>query len=322
MARLPRLTALAAAATALVALAAGPASAGDLTLRNPRVLVHFDFSAGQTPESIALEPDGSALVTFAFARQIAHVDPRGDVTVLAELPRVDNPRTPVIGIAAAMGIARAEDGTVYVNYATGTEESGIWRLRPDGSGPVQIARFPATSFPNGLALDEECGTLYAADSARGIVWRVPVTGGTPRAWATGTPLTPKSFVGANGVQVRKGAVWVSNTDRATLLRIPVRPDKSAGPIQTRARNLTWIDDFAFVGHRGDTVLAAQIQVNKVALVRPDGTHRTVLTRADGLANPTSVAVRHRTVYVNSASFFLEQDPDPNLLLARLSPHKG
>lgn len=322
MARLPRLTALAAAATALVALAAGPASAGDLTVTDPRVLVHFDFAAGQTAESIALEPDGSAVVTFAFARQIARVDLRGNVTILATLPPVANPRTPVIGIAAAMGIARAKDGTLYVNYATGTRESGVWRLRPDGSGLQQIARYPANAFPNGLALDDKHGTLYAADSARGIVWRVPVTGGRPTAWATGTQLTPQGFIGANGVQVRKGAVWVSNTDRGTLLRIPVRPDQSAGPIETRASRLTSIDDFAFAGHRGDTVLAARIAVNKVSLVRPDGSHKTVLTRADGLANPTSVAVRHKTVYVNSASFFMEQNPDPNLLLARLSKHKG
>ncbi|MET9434743.1 hypothetical protein [Streptomyces sp. NPDC006551] len=337
MPRLPRLAAVATATAALTVLASGPTSAGEPTVSDPRVVAHFDFTLGQTPESIALEPDGSANLSFAFARQVARVDKRGATRILATLPPVANPNTPVIGAAAAMGIARAHDGTLYVNYATGTSETGIWRIGPGGGAPVQIARLPADGFLNGLALDEECGMLYAADSVRGTVWRVPRDGGTPTAWATGTALqplpAPAGFgVGANGVQVHDGAVWVSNTDRRTLLRIPVRPDKSAGPIKTRATGLDWIDDFAFTG-RGDTVLAALIQDNEVALVRPDGTHEVVLTERDGLSNPTSVAVRDKhdghgkdgkhdkTVYVPSASYF-ETVKDPNLLLARLSQSKG
>ncbi|MET8772849.1 hypothetical protein ABZV94_39245, partial [Streptomyces sp. NPDC004658] len=55
--------------------------------------------------------------------------------------------------------------------------------------------------------------------------------------------------------------------------------------------------------------------NRVVLVRADGTVTTVLTAADGLSNPTSVAVRGRTVYVPSAASTTRRDP--NLLLARL-----
>lgn len=47
----------------------------------------------------------------------------------------------------------------------------------------------------------------------------------------------------------------------------------------------------------------------------------MLTRADGLDNPTSVAVRAKTVSVNSAACFDPVDPHPNLLLARISKNK-
>ncbi|MGN5381657.1 hypothetical protein ACQ4WX_44910 [Streptomyces lasalocidi] len=40
--------------------------------------------------------------------------------------------------AVVTGIARAHDGTLYVNYATGTSRTGIWRLAP-GEEPEQIA---------------------------------------------------------------------------------------------------------------------------------------------------------------------------------------
>ncbi|MFD7320772.1 hypothetical protein ACFV9D_06720 [Streptomyces sp. NPDC059875] len=321
MPRLPRLAAAATAALALALLASAPTSAGQPTVTDPRVVARFDFAAGQAPENIALSPDGSANVTFAFARQVARVDTKGATRILATLPAVANPNTPVIGVAATMGITRAHDGTLYVTYATGTSENGVWRIGPDGAAPVQIAELPADGFPNALALDEKCGTLYVADSVRGTVWSVPQEGGTPTAWSTGTALQPIAppdgvGVGANGLKFHNDAVWVSNTDRQTLLRIPVRADKSAGPIETRATGLTWIDDFGFTG-KGDTVLAALIMSDEVALVRPDGTHKIVLTGQDGLSNPTSVAVHDKTVYVTSASFFKEV-PNPNLLLATLN----
>ncbi|MER7949066.1 hypothetical protein ABTY59_16925 [Streptomyces sp. NPDC096079] len=321
MPRHPRLAAVVTATAALGALAAGPASAGDPAVTDPRVVAHFDFAAGETPENIALEPDGSADLTFAFAHRVVRVTRQGVTTPVATLPDVPGGHSPVGGPVAS-GIARAHDGTLYVNYVTGTKETGVWRIAPGGGAPEQIGFFPADSFPNGLALDEKCDTLYAADTGLGRVWSLPVTGGEPTVWATGAALEPTVEIpfGANGLKVHHGAVWVSNTAQSTLLRIPVREDRTAGPIETRATGLNFIDDFAFTGH-GDTVLAALIMDDTLELVRPDGTHKPVLTAADGLDNPTSAAVRAKSVYVPSAAYFTTPDPDPNLLLARISKNK-
>ncbi|MCX4767324.1 hypothetical protein OG562_41455 [Streptomyces sp. NBC_01275] len=317
--RLPRLAGAVAAAAALGLLATGPASGDEPTVSHPRIIAHFDFAAGQTPENIALESDGSADLTFAYARQIAHVTHTGDTRILATLPAVANPSTPKVGAAVVLGIARAHDGALYVNYATGTSETGIWRLGTDGSAPVQIAKLPTNGFPNGLALDERRGVLYAADSVRGTVWSVPRTGGEPTAWAVGSVLNPlpapAAGFGANGLRFHRDAVWVSNTDTGTLLRIPVRDNGSAGAIETRATGLAGIDDFGFVAAHEDTAFAALPVTNQVALVRADGAHTVVLTQQDGLSNPTAVAVRGRTAYVTSAAYFTQKDPD--LLLARL-----
>ncbi|MFF9324841.1 SMP-30/gluconolactonase/LRE family protein [Streptomyces sp. NPDC014776] len=323
MLRLPRLAGAATAALALGALAAAPAASGEPIVSAPRIVAHFDLAAGQTPENIALEPDGSADLTFAFARQVAHVTRFGQVRVRATLPAEPHPNTPLIGSAIVTGIARAHDGTLYVAYATGTSRTGIWRIAPDGRAPRQIAQLPPDGLPNGLALDEHRGVLYAADSVRGVVWRVPQAGGRPTVWAGGPALAPlpppAAGFGANGIKVRHDAVWVTNTDRGTLLRIPVRADGSAGATATRARGLGGIDDFAFAG-RDETVLAALNTDSELVVVRPDGSHRVVLRREDGLSNPTSVAVRHHTVYVPSAAYFTLSDP--NLLLARLSTRQG
>ncbi|GGV02897.1 hypothetical protein GCM10010275_47540 [Streptomyces litmocidini] len=324
MSRRPRLVAVAVATAALTLLAAGPASAGDPTVTHPRVVAHFDFGRGETPENIALEPDGSALLTFAFAHKVVRVGKDGSgPTEIATLPAVTDPSG-----ALVTGLARAHDGTLYVAYVTGTEEeNGVWRIRPDGGAPQRVVKVPVDGFPNGLALDERCGTLYVADSARGVVWTAPVPDEGDEVdatvWAGGPALRPTAALpfGANGLKLHHGAVWVSNTALGTLLRIPFEKDRTAGAIETRATGLTGIDDFAFAGH-GDTALAALNTPSKLELVRHDGTHKTVLTGTDGLSNPTSVAVRAKTVYVPSASYFAPAgQKDPNLLLARVSRNK-
>ncbi|MFF1444333.1 hypothetical protein [Streptomyces sp. NPDC058295] len=320
MLRVPRSAGVTTAALALGLLATTPAVGDEPAVSAPRVVAHFDLAKGQSPENIALEPDGSADLTFSTARQVANVTRQGRTRVLATLPAVTNAQTPVVGRAVVLGITRAQDGTLYVNYATGTRATGIWRIPSGGGKPRQIAQLPPTGLPNGLALDERRGVLYVADSVLGTVWRVPTSGGKPKAWATGAALEPTNprpaaRVGVNGLRIHRDAVWVSNTNTGTLLRIPVRESGCAGTIETRAKGLYAIDDFAFVDRHRDTVLAALTGGSELTQVRPDGTHRVVLTRKDGLSNPTSVAVRGRSVYVPSAAYFTRSDP--NLLLARV-----
>ncbi|MEU1489521.1 hypothetical protein ABZ456_04580 [Streptomyces sp. NPDC005776] len=307
---------LAAAAALTTAAPAGatPGSGGPLT--DVRIAHHFDRDAGQSPENVALLPDGTAYVTFAAAHQIARISPRGTVHILATLPAPadDGVRTPVLGFALTTGIVRDADGTLYVLYATGTSElTGLWRLLP-GQAPERIAALPADGLPNGLALDERSKRLYITDSVLGTVRTVPTTGGTPTAWSTAPELASTGFLGVNGAKVHDGALWVSNLDRGTLLRIPVRPGNRAGAPQVRASGLVGIDDFTFTGH-GNQVLAALNGPNEVVRIRPDGTSTTVLDATDGLRGPTSIALRHDDVYVLSAAY---TSTDPNLLRARLS----
>jgi hypothetical protein len=278
-------------------------------LSDVREVAHFDVNALQQPENITLEPGGAAAVTFNRSRQIARIATDGSVSILATLP------APATGTAAVSGIVRGQDGSLYVNYNAGSN-SGIWRIPRGGGNPVPVVALPEVKVINGLALDRSQDALYATDSTSGTVWKVSLSSGKASVWAYGAQLEPSNSpgFGANGIKVHDGAVWVSNTDKGTLLRISIRSHGQAGAVDTVAQGLTAIDDFAFTGD-GDTVLAAQNFVSEVSLVHPDGTHQTVLTATDGLSNPTSIAVRRSTVYVASAAYFTHVDP--NLLLAKL-----
>jgi sugar lactone lactonase YvrE len=292
------------AAVAAGALTSGPA------LDDARVLVHLDQT--QEPENIALEPDGSADLTFAYSGQVARVDPAGRVRILAQVPVPADGDVPNDHHRIFLGgIVRAPDGPLYVAVTTGTAAgTGVYRVHP-GTTPVRVAALPPEAFLNGLAADWATGRLYVADSAQPRIWSVPLTGGSPAVWTSGPAFTPTGGFGANGVKVHGGAVWVSNIGTGTLVRVPVRPDGTAGTPRVAAEGLGPIDDFAFAGR---TVLAAVNQENRVVAIDRAGRVTTVLTAADGLSNPTAVAVRGRTVYVTDGAYFTGRDP--NVLLAK------
>ncbi|QIQ03605.1 hypothetical protein [Streptomyces liangshanensis] len=306
----------ASASASASATATASASAVASPSTGQRVSVHFDLTKGQTPENIALAPDGDAYVTFAAGRQVAKVSRDGTTRILATLPEPADGgiHTPVLGFPLTVGIVRAQDGTLYFLYATGTADlTGLWRLRPGGT-PQRIAALPEKGLPNGLALDARTRMLYITDSVLGTIWRVPTTGGTPTAWSTAPELASTGFLGVNGLKIHQGAVWATNLDKGTVLRIPVRPYGRAGRIRTEATGLQGIDDFAFTGH-GDQLLATLNATSEVALVQPDGSHSIVLTPADGLQNPTAIALRGDIVHVTSAAYLTAKDP--NLLRVHL-----
>jgi len=56
----------------------------------------------------------------------------------------------------------------------------------------------------------------------------------------------------------------------------------------------------------------------VVLIKPGQQPQVVLTAADGLSNPTDVAIRDQTLYVTNGSYIHRNDP--NLLVAHIDLH--
>ena len=310
------LKATALVAGAAVAASAGVAAAASAPLSAPRIAAHFKLSSGQQPENIVAAPDGAVDVTFAAARQVARVSATGKVKVLATLPAPPKrAKTPALGFPLTTGLQRSASGSLYVLYATGDgATTGLWRVRP-GEQAVRIAALDPGGLPNGLAYDGASKSLYVADSVKGVVYRVAAGSGLVTRWATGAKLASTGFLGVNGVRIHNGALYASNLDKGTMLRIPIGARGRAGAITTVAHGLKGIDDFAFVGKSG-RIIAALNPASAVVQIGADGSHHDVLTRQDGLSNPTAVLIRQSTVLVTSAAYLTKEDP--NLLTARLA----
>ncbi|MFE9446236.1 SMP-30/gluconolactonase/LRE family protein [Streptomyces sp. NPDC006602] len=287
------------------------ATGGDRTepvITQVKTAAAFDFGSGDSPENITVNPNGSLTVSMLGVPvnkppKLVRITSSGQRTTLVGGHQGDQ----------ITGNTRGSDGTVYYNVdSDDTSRAGVWKLPPHGR-PQRLAALPADGLPNGLAIDPAGRTLYAADGVNGMVWAVPVSGGAARVWLTGPELAPDPEaslkLGVNGVRFHKGAVWVSNFNQGTLLRIPVTVHGTPGRIHTAADNLPDVDDFSFLNNHSDTVFAAQNDpTDRVSVVHPNGTHESVLTVDDGLASPTTTtAVRGNQLYIANAGFNAPHD---------------
>jgi hypothetical protein len=294
-----------------------PAPAGLSELADVRVLAEFDESAGQNAESIALEPGGGAVIGMIGARQVVRVRGDGGTEVLATMPvpAGGGGTTPVVGIAQVTGVARDQGGAVFFLYSAGQGGlTGIWRLAPGSTEPELIVSMPADTMPNALLIDQPRDRFLVTDSTGGRVWEAPLSGGEPSVWSADPTLAPSDFFGANGLKLHAGAVWVSNYDLGTIVRIPVEQSGAAGPVAVHATSLAGIDDFDFTG-RGDEILAALNDTSELVGVAADGTHRVLLDGDDGLQGTTAVVVREDTAFISNGA--LRDGDRPALRVARL-----
>lgn len=307
---------LVAGAAAPAALAAPAHRAAGTHLGEVLVIARFDRSAGQAAESIAPEPGGGAVIGMIPARQVVRVAPDGAVRVLVTmpLPPGGGGTTPIVGIPVVTGVARSDRGNVYFLYSAGQGGlTGIWEVRPSGT-PRLVVPLPADAMPNALVIDGVRDRFLVTDSAVGRILQAPLAGGAASVWSADPALAPDGFFGANGLKVHDGAVWASNSDRGTLVRIPLVAGGGAGRAQVRATGLAGIDDFDFTG-RGTEILAAVNQAGELVRVGPDGTRETLLDKDDGMEGTTAVVVRGNRVYITNGANLAGDNPD--LLLARL-----
>ncbi|MCS7482865.1 hypothetical protein ACFFQW_40870 [Umezawaea endophytica] len=307
---------LAAAPTAVLPASAHPDHAAGTRLGDVRVVAHFDRAAGQVAESIALEPGGGVVIGMIPARQVVRVTPDGAVHALVTMPLPPDGggTTPVIGIPVVTGVARSDSGPVYFLYNSGRGGlTGIWQVRPSGE-PRLVVPLPADTFPNALVIDHKRSRFLVTDSTGGRIWQAPLRGGEASVWSADPALAPDGFLGANGLKIHDGAVWASNSDHGTIVRLSVAKDGSAGGAEVRATGLEGIDDFDFTG-RGTEILAAINQAGKLVRVDANGAQGTLLDAEDGMQGTTAVAVRGDRVYVTNGANLAGNDP--SLLLARL-----
>lgn len=290
-------------------------------------VVLFDPVQLETPESIVIDVAGNTYISLALTGEIRKIAADGTQSTLALLP-IGPPLTfcgPFFN--AVTGITLDRHDNLYVSVVSCELESrGVWRVSTEDGSAELLATLPLESIPNGIAWRR--GYVYVADSSLPRIWRVPEDGGTAEVWledpllagvlAPGMPLP-----GANGLQIFRNEVYVSNSSQETILAIPFEPDGSAGEIRVHAVMPAGAgcDDFALDVH--GSIYCTTDPTNLLVRLDPDGTTEILLTAADGLDGPTA-ATFGRTghdrfnLYITNAAFpFFSVTHRPSLMRLHL-----
>lgn len=247
------------------------------------VLRVYDANAGEWPEGIAADKRGNLYIGFNPLGQVRKITDDGTDPVVVQFP---DPGT--------LGLAVDAIGNLYICHASGNPATGgIYRMNIDGV----LERFAGTEqmvFPNSLAFDK-IGNLYATDSATGTIWRI-TRSGAAAPWIQHELLEGLGEVpgyppiGANGIAYSKGVLYVANTEKGLILRIPIGVDGSPGEPEILA------DDFSVYGPDGlaldvlGNIYAALVFQDKLIRIDPvDGSVTELATIDDGLDEPASLA---------------------------------
>lgn len=332
--------AMAAALAILVALSSGQTAEA----QGAETLILYDHFAGETPESIVFDSGDNAYITLAFTGEIRKIAPDLTQTSLTFLP-LGAPCGPVVTVA--LGLAIDDDDRLFVAVtACDPTNSGIWEVDTETGAIELLANAPSFTVWNGIDVHNGClyaadtfgGLVWripvgeedddsdSGDSASGDsdsgdsdsgdsdsdsdeAPACVAGSGQPEIWADDPLLkiAPGSpFPGPNGVQFYRGSVYVANSSTGGIIEIPIENDGTAGQAVLFGSIFPQgCDEFTF--DKLGRVYCTTDPFNTILRLSADGTVETLLTAADLLDGPTSVAFgrkgkNRKNLYITNAAF--------------------
>lgn len=272
-------------------------------------------TACSSPEGIAADPHGNLYTASDrdgdTVGTVCVFDPHGSLTRTIAVPAGPS------GLVALLGLAFEGNHTLYACDIGDGNGSGRVLSIDTASGAVRVLATGFT-FPNAIAVDGN-GKLYVSDSVLGTINRMSPTGANNVVWASDPLLTSAGFppLGANGVAFDLGShnLYVNNTGDSRVLRIPLRNNGSAGPIQIFADGAS-IDQRQHTSealHGADgvaldllgNVYVAANQANEIQVLSPTGVliARFAGSGVTALDFPASFVFKGAQLYFTNASLF-------------------
>jgi len=305
-----------------VTLTAGLVLAGDNTCFSPPSVLASFVSGQEIPESVTADKQGNLYVSVG--NTIRRREPGGQFSVFATLPLPIN----------ALGVKVGPDGCVYNASTSLSAVPGAFVWKICGANSVEVfTELDPAGGPNDLAFDDH-GDLFVTDPVLGRIWRVDQTGNAqvfaqhPRLLGDASdPALVFRPVGVNGIafQPQQRALYVSNTDQGSILRIDLRAANHTPTLFARSERLRGADGIAF--DREGTLFVAVNALDSLVTVSRNGQLRVAL-QGGLLDAPSSIVFgsnfhdQHELFLMSSAFSrtlgFQSGTPQPALLKARIT----
>ncbi len=276
--------------------------AGALPEGEIELVVDFDGAAGEFPEGVAVDKKGNVFVSMSHLGEVWRFPPRGDASVVCHID-LDNS----FFNFGVVGLAVDAQGNVYAAVASlDPATQGIYRIGRRGEGCERIAGTEDLGFADGLAFTDGLAfdkreNLYVTEADEGAIYRIDRRGNI-ELWLQHPLLegTGSSYgfvrIGANGIQYWKRSLIVANSEKYLIVRVPIRPNGSAGEPEVlydafdpASGFFEFFPDGIALDVFGNVYVADPV-LSQIVFVAADGTLAVPLTTAETiLDNPTSLA---------------------------------
>lgn len=252
-------------------------------------IIAFELAAGELTEGVTVDADGNIFVSFTPSAQVVKIaagtdsaEPFGSVSGLEE------------GDLGMLGVAANDVGDVYAAVVSSNPDvNGVWKFAAETGEEEKVPGTDGVLFPNAVAFGDN-GEVYVTDSVMGAVWLIE-DGGTAEVWLQDPLLTGNESLGfgiplgANGIDVQDGTVYVGVIELASIVAIPIMDDGTAGEASVWAKLPAGNHvDGIILDDDGNVIVAAPTS-NLVLRVSEGGAMEALATVSDGLDAPASVA---------------------------------
>lgn len=254
------------------------------------------WPVGTFVENLLARADGSIVVSVHSEGRLDLVHPGKDRTTWRQFD------------AGTTGLAQLGEQLFVSVGHPGQNNWAIHRLDPEGRSE-KLVDVPEALFLNGST--PFSGTkILVVDSILGRAIVVDTRTGRYETWLDHDLLrkiTPEPMMpGVNGVKTFGKHVYFSCTERAVLLRAPVEPDGSAGPLEVVAERFVG-DDFAFDVH-GNLYVTTHVH-NQVLKLATDGERTVVAGLEEWMNGSTAISfgrtkADERSMYVTTTGGIL------------------
>ncbi|MBN3908180.1 MAG: gluconolactonase [Nostoc sp. NMS1] len=227
-------------------------------------------------ENLAIAPDGTIFVSNHEVGEIVRITADGNQQIHATVQ------------GKVSGLAFTANGDLVTTGWNADSIPVVSLVKNDGTVETLLT-LPDAIFLNGITLLS--GTEYlTADSYRGAIWLIDIAQGCGSIWLEHPMLARSSSdnvtPAANGLKRFGDFLYVSNTEKMLLLRIPVDSTNKPGEPEIFVEQ-TNIDDFAF-DVEGNLYGATHIY-NSVVRIAPDGSTTIIAQAEEGVIGSTAVA---------------------------------
>ncbi|KAJ7445541.1 hypothetical protein B0H11DRAFT_430611 [Mycena galericulata] len=284
---------------------------------NQTVAQVFQFSEKTFIENIHVLPNGHLLLTTFAGGDLYTIDPH------AAEPKAETVVT-LSGSTGLTGIAPLGDGLYAVSggihetfsFAEGSMQLYIVSVtatadKTTGVVVGQSIPVPETRVMNGMtALPNRPHTVLSADSTTGRLIRIDTKSRAVEVAIADAALGPgesKFPIGVNGIRVRGGYVYYTNSALGTFGRFPIDDDgNNTGPVEVLARHEgvpgmgNAFDDFIFDGE-GNAYVA--MHSSTIVKITPEGVQIAFAGGGESTTfnGPTSAALANdgKSIYVST-----------------------